>query len=316
MGTARNRPRRRLANVFAIFALLFGVSLGSLAAGQTPPKVEVKTLSLGIVSETHQKDIEEHFRDFVRYVARTLSAASAVEGRVVVAGTSFELVKLLEQKKVDFYMESPYATYVINNVHGAGRLLLRRWKEGMAEYQSLIFTKSHSEINRLEDLRGKIIAFEDPGSSSGYYLPKSFLLRKGFKLADKSRFDPYGSPTEVGYLFAYSQKKLVDLVLTKQVAAGAFSDADYAALDQKRRSDIAVLAQTDKLPRHLLSVRKDLAPALAGRLEETLLAMHEDAEGRRILQKTDGTTKFDTLPGGEAGMRRKLLEGFESAEKK
>ena len=310
------RQRRRLSVILAIGALLFGVILGSKASGQTPDRVEAKTISLGIVSEINQKEIEEHFRDFVRYVARKLSPASDIEGKVVVAPTLLRLAKLLEQKKVDFYMESPYPTYVINNVHGAAKLLLRRWKGGMVEYQSLIFTKRNSEIKRLEDLRGKIIVFEDPGSSSGHFLPKFFLARKGFKLSEKSRLGPNVSPSEVGYIFAYSQERLVDLVLTKQAAAGAFSNDDYAALDEKRRSDITVLAHTEMLPRHLLSIRRDLAPALARRLEEILLSMHEDDEGRRILQKADGTTKFDMLPGGETVVRRRLLETFYSVEKK
>jgi hypothetical protein len=44
--------------------------------------------------------------------------------------------------------------------------------------------------------------------------------------------------------------------------------------------------------------------------------MHEDDEGRRILQQADGTTKFDMLPGGEEGMRRRLLESFYTPERK
>ena len=112
-------------------------------------------------------------------------------------------------------MESPYPTYLINNVYGAGKLLLRRWKGGMAEYHALIFTKRNSETKRLEDLRGKIIAFEDPGSTSGHFLPKFFLSRRGFKLSEKTRIEPNVSPGEVGYIFVYSQDKLVDLVLIK-----------------------------------------------------------------------------------------------------
>lgn len=315
MKRQRHRPSTLIA-IIAIAALLFGVILGSNAAGQTRDGVGDKTISLGIASDINQKEIEGHFRDFVRYVARKLFSKSDIEGKIVVAPTMFELAKLLEQKQVDFYMESPYPTYVINNVHGAAKLLLRRWKGGMAEYQSLIFTKRNSEIKRLEDLRGKIVAFEDPGSTSGHFLPKFFLSRNGFKLSEKSRLEPNVSPGEVGYIFAYSQAKLVDLVLTKQAAAGAFSNDDYAALDEKKRSDITVLAQTERLPRHLLSVRRDLTPALAERLAEILLSMHEDEEGRRILQKADGTTKFDMLPGGETRVRRQLLETFYSAEKR
>jgi phosphonate transport system substrate-binding protein len=310
------RQRRQIFIILAIFALLFGIILGSNAAAQTPDRIDAKTISLGIVSEIHQKEIEVHFRDFVRYVARKLSPAPDVESKVVVAPTLPDLAKLLEQKKVDFYLESPYPTYVINNVHGAGKLLLRRWKSGMAEYRSLIFTKRNSGINRLQDIRGKIIAFEDPESTSGYFLPKLFLQRNGFKLSEKPRADANISPTEVGYVFAKSQDALLGMVLTKQVAAATFSDDDYKQLDEKTRSEIDVLAQTELLPRHLVSVRRDLAPALAGRLEEILLKMHEADEGRGILQRTDNTTKFDVLPGGEAAMRRRLLETFYSTEKK
>jgi phosphonate transport system substrate-binding protein len=310
------KARWRLSIAFAFGVFLVDVILGSSAAGQTPEAARVKKISLGIISQTHQKEIEEHFRDFVHYVARNLSSASDVEGRVVVAPTPIDLVKLLEQTEVDFYMESAYSTYIINDVHGAAKLLLRRWQRGKAEYQTLIFTERNSGLTRLEDLRGKTLAFEDPESTSGHFLPKFFLLRKGFKLSEKAGPERNVSPEEVGYIFAYSQTKLVDLVLSRQVAAGAFSDDDHAKLDEKKRSDIAILAETERLPRHLVSIRKDMAPALAARIEKILLSMPEDERARRILQKTGDTTKFDPLPEGEAGMRRRLLETFYSPGKK
>jgi phosphonate transport system substrate-binding protein len=296
--------------------LLFDIILGSHVVGQTPRGVEAKAITLGIVWEANPKEIEERFRDFVRYVARKLSSASEIEGRIVVAPTQSRLASLLTERKADFYMESPYPTYLINNVYGAGKLLLRRWKGGMAEYRALIFTRKDGETRRLEDLRGKIIAFEDPGSTSGHFLPKFLLSRLGFKLVEKSRIEPNVSADEVGYFFAYSQDKLVDLVLTKQVAAGAFSNDDYATLGKRKKSDIRILAETDSLPRHLVSVRKDLDPALVNRLKKILLSMHQDPQGRRILQKTDGTTKFDEFPGGEAAMRQRLLDTFYAPETK
>ena len=298
-------------SIVAIAVFFFGI-LGSNAAGQTPYRVQTKTISLGIVSEVNQKAIEGYYRDFVGYVARKLSS----EGNIVIASTPPELAKLLEQQKVDFYMESAYSTYIINDVEGAGKLLLRRWQRGKPEYQSLIFTKRNSGVNRLDDLRGKIIVFENPKSTSGYFLPKFFLQRNGFKLSEKSRLDAAATPAEIGYIFALSQEKLVNLVLTNQAAGGAFSDDDYAKLDDKTKAEIGVLAQTERLPRYLVSIRKDLAPALADRLKAILIAMSEDDEGRRILQKTGETTKFDMLPEGEEGMRRRLLDTFLSPARK
>jgi phosphonate transport system substrate-binding protein len=307
------RPARQLSALPAIAAFVYGLLAANTAGAAETAKAQ--TLSLGIVSEINRGQITDHFSDFVRYVAGRLYAASVMEGKVVVAPTPFELAKLIEQRQVDFYMESPYPTYLINNVHGVAKLLLRRWKGGMAEYRSLIFTKRNGEINRLEDLRGKVFAFEDPASTSGYFLPHAYLTRKGFKFTDKNRFDPYAAPTDIRYLFANSQEELVDWVLGKKAEAGAFSDDDYARLGKKERSDLAILAQTEPLPRHLLSVRKDFSLALADRLKQILLAMHENDQGRRILKRTDDTAKFDLLPEGDAGLRRTLTEIFDASQK-
>ncbi|HXV79505.1 MAG TPA: phosphate/phosphite/phosphonate ABC transporter substrate-binding protein [Candidatus Binatia bacterium] len=306
----RSRTLRRLV-LPAIGALLCGF-LTANAWAQARDNAKGQTLTLGIVAEFNRSLIADHFADFVRYLAEKLGSGSGVEGKVVIASTPFQLARLIDQNRVDFYVESPYPTHHINNVQGVGKLLLRRWKGGLAEYQSLIFSKRNGEINRLEDLKGKVFVFEDPESTSGHFLPKHFLTRRGFKFTDKSRYDPFALPTDVGYLFAGSQKKVVDWVLSHKAAAGAFSDDDYARLAEKTRSDIVILAETERLPRHLLSVRKDFAPALTHHLEQILLSMHENDMGRRILKKTDDTTKFDRLPGGDAGLRRRLTEIFKS----
>src|SRR4029453_7648797 len=123
-----------------------------------------------------------------------------------------------------------------------------------------IFSKKDSETSRLEQLRGTMIAFEDPGSTSGYFLPKVLLLKKGFTLMEKPGLDAKVSPKEIGYVFASSNVNVVNLVLSDGVAAGAFRNADYGVLDEKRRANVTILAQTDLFPRHLVSVRKDLDP--------------------------------------------------------
>ena len=309
MKTAMKKKLQRGALTIAVAALLFAVTPGAKSRAQTAGTARAQTISLGIVSQRPQAEIERQFRDFARYVGRKLSAASAVEGRVVAASTVWQLAKLLEENKVDFYMDSPYPSYLINR-QGAAIVLLRRWKGGAAEYRGILFAKKDGGATRLEELRGKIIAFEDPGSTSGYFLPKIFLVTKGFKLAEKSAPEATVAPTELGYIFTYSAGKIVDLVLSKKVAAGAFSNEDYDRLDAKSKADAAILGETENFPRHFLSIRKELDPALANRLEEILLLMHQDDEGRKILQKIDNTTKFDVLPGGEDAVRRKLADVF------
>jgi phosphonate transport system substrate-binding protein len=228
---------------------------------------------------------------------------------VVVAPTAAQMMKLLEEKRVDFYMESAYPTYLINRL-GAAKLLLRRWKGGIAEYHSVIFAAKASGINRFEDLFGKMMAFEDPGSTSGYFLPKLFLFKKGFAVTEKANLLAKISTNEIGYVFGHTANNVVNLVLQKKAAAGAISNDDYAGLEEKDRESIAILGQTESMPRHLVSVRKDLPDPVVKRLKEILLNMHQDEEARQILQQTDSTTKFDALPGGEEMVRRKLVEVY------
>jgi len=297
--------------IFDLIVLLVLLALSQNISAQ-PRSDEMKSIRLGLISDNDPSAVQEHFREFVRFVARRLSDRLENDARVLIAPTIFDMAKLLEQQRVDFYMESPYATYLINYVHGVGKTLLRRWKGGQAEYQGLIIIKRDSGIKQLSDLRGKSIVFEDPGSTSGYLLPKIFLSRKGFKLVEKRDYDPFASPDEIVYFFARSQRRLLQSLLTGQAAAAAMSDEDYAGLDKNERAEIAVLDQTEKLARHLVSVRSDFPPPWINNLEKVLLSMHEDEDGRRVLSRIDQTTKFDRIPGGEDALRKKLLEVFAS----
>jgi phosphonate transport system substrate-binding protein len=283
------------------------LTAGLRAEAQTKPETSIKTLTLGAVFQDPREPVEEHFRPLANYVARKLSPSGETKGTVVVAPSAAQMMKLLEEKRVDFYMESPYPTYLINHL-GAATLLLRRWKGGMAEYRSLIFTGKESGIARLEDLRGKFIAFEDPGSTSGYFLPKLFLLKKGFSVVEKPSLGAKVGAGEIGYIFTGTGKNVVNLVLQKNVAAGAFSNDDHASLDERSKAAIAILGESELMPRHLVSVRKDLPEPVKKRLKEILLSMHRDDEGQKILSQTGNTTKFDALPGGEELVRRKLVE--------
>jgi phosphonate transport system substrate-binding protein len=293
--------RRRILFTLGLCAFLILVNPRANAAERSPAKV--KTISLGFVSQRTQAEVEPQFREFVDYVARKLS----MEGKVVITTSPLQLAKLLEEKKVDFYTDSPYPTYVINT-QGAARLLLRRWRGGMAEYHSMLFAKRDGGAAGLENLRGKIFAFEDPGSTSGYFLAKVFLLKKGFRLTEKPALEAKIGPKEIGYIFTHSTNKSIELVLAGKAAAGAFSNDDYGRLDDKGKAALSVLAETETFPRNLVSIRKDLDNATTQRLKEVLLGMHEDPEGRKILERFDGTAKFDPLPGGEEAVRRKLVE--------
>ena len=105
------------------------LTAGLKAKAQSKPETSIKSLTLGAVFQEPREPVEEHFRPLINYVARKLSPSGETKGAVVVAPSATQLMKLLEEKRVDFYIESPYPTYLINRSGGA-TLLLRRWKGG------------------------------------------------------------------------------------------------------------------------------------------------------------------------------------------
>jgi phosphate/phosphite/phosphonate ABC transporter binding protein len=290
--------------------MIIPVAAALFASIECSAQTEIKNskpLVLGVIFQGVPQPVEAHFRPLIEYVAHKFSSKTETKGITVVAPSAGQMIKLLEEKRVDFYMESPYPTYLINRL-GAARLLLRSWKGGLAEYRSLIFTSKQTGIRKPEELRGKIIAFEDPGSTSGYFLPKLFLFKKGFSLSEQASLENKISAREIGYIFAGTSDDIVNLVLQQKVTAGAISTDDYAGLETTKKPLISILAETESVPRYLVSVRKDLPESIIKPLKSILLAMDQDQEGQQILKQTDNTTKFDFLPGGEEMVRRKLVE--------
>ena len=291
--------------IVAIVFVALGLASTLRAEAQTDSKL--KSLTLGLVFHGPPEPVVKRFRPFVEYLGRKVVPGRKAKSVVTVAPTVAQLTKLLEQKRVDFYLESPYPTYLINRSSHA-TILLRRWKGGVSDYRSLIVTNKASRIARLEDLRGKIVAFEDAGSTSGYFLPKLLLFKRGFSVVEKAALEVKVPEAEIGYIFAATEKNIVNLIVQEKVAAGAISSDDYDGLDEKTKASLSILAESESLPRHLLSVHRKLSKPVVMSLKETLLGMHRDSEGLRILGQTDDTTKFDTLPGGEVTFRRTVME--------
>lgn len=273
------------------------------------PPLHAKTdrLTLGVVSAKPEKKTAEH-QNFVDYLTRHLFGRPELKGKVIVVPTALQLAQLLVEAKIDFFMESPYPTHVVT-LRAGSRPILRRWKHGTSEYRSVIFTRKDSAIQQLNELLGKTIVFEDADSTSGYFLPKSLLARHGFTLREKSSLNDSVAAKEIGFVFAGGvEKNIRDWVLSKKAAAGAFSNEDLDRSDSRERAKLQVLAETDALPRHLVSVRRELPRDLEYRLQHILLGMHAKPEGLRILKKTDNTTKFDLFNGSESELKVKLME--------
>lgn len=69
--------------------------------------------------------------------------------------------------------------------------------EGKPEYQSVLFTLPKSDINSVEDIRGKSFAFGSYNSTQGHIIPRIILRNKKITLKDLKTYDWMASHKEV-----------------------------------------------------------------------------------------------------------------------
>ena len=269
-----------LTNNLFVAALLF---LPQLACAGS---FKLGSISTSTVVETRK------FWPLASYLERQLQSQGIVEVKVVVAESIPAMSSLLQTRQVDLYIDSFFPALAVSRLSGS-KLLLRRWKMGKGEYQSVIFTRKDSGIARLEDLMGKVIAFEAPFASSSYFFPKMVLLEKGLRLTLKRQgIDPVKSD-EVGYIFSYSDSQTIFMVLNGAVAAGATDDQKYLTL--AKNLDFKIIHETVSFPRQIVSHRADLPAKLVTRVKEVLLNMHQTEEGRQVLRDFESTAKFEEI---------------------
>jgi len=251
-------------------------------------------LTIGTVGTEPASEIKK-FHPFTSYLAKQLQGEGITEGRVVVARNISEMAAFVKEGKADLYIDSAFPTMAVSRLSGI-KLLLRRWKKELAEYHSVIFAKQSSSISELGDLKGKMISFEEPFSSSGYLLPKLVMVQKGLKLAAKNNPTDAVRADEVGYVFGKDDENTMVWVQRGMVAAGATDHQSFVKEARGNINNLSVVHKTFALPRQLVSYRADLVPRLVAKIKDVLIQMNQSEEGKKILLNFERTSKFDEIP--------------------
>ena len=277
--------------VSGLILLYCFLSVNPLYCQETSPK---KVLTIGRATNdviSQQKRLEP----IITYLSANLKDIGIERGEVVLAGDNkvSSLIRLVKEGKIDIILESPLIATLLK-VEANAAPILTVWREGIGEYNSLIFVKKDSGINKAEDLRGKLIAFKDPGSNSGYFLPQIGLKAKGLELIELSSFNSIVPNNKVGYVFAGSELNISSWVFYKKAAAGALSNLAWISpkdVPESYKKEFKIIYESQKMPEFIVLVRKGLDKRLVERLKEELLRMDKGKKGKEAI-KPYGFNKF------------------------
>ncbi|NNG03642.1 MAG: phosphate/phosphite/phosphonate ABC transporter substrate-binding protein [Inquilinus sp.] len=233
------------------------------------------------------------------YLSVELAGRGVAGIDVVMVETEEEMRELFRTGQVDFISETAFQALELTE-DGVAEMLMREWKSGVPIYNTLIFTHRDSGIRTLRDLRGRRMVFEDPGSTSGYLVPRAAMARQGLNVTELS--GPQARPAEgtVGFQFADDEVNVVGRVHRGISDAGAISNLDWSDDDEVtpgQRADLVVVHETDPIIRSIVVVRSNLDPVLKERLATALERMHESEAGRATLDEYWKVARFDRIEG-------------------
>ena len=219
-----------------------------------------------------EKEMEKKIRYFI-----TLSYSSAVEA--------------LNAGKADISFMSPLP-YVLANAQTGAEAILGEIYNGKDYYHSKIFVRKDSGIKTLADLKGKTIAYVDPISSSGFMYPHDVFIRAG--LAKGGLNKPEGEFFRRVY-FAGGDEQAIRSVFGGFVNAAGVGEFAINLLRVEERGAMAVIGQSQRIPSHVVVVRRDLNRKLRDRFIRAMLKLN-NPENRlivRALYGTDGYVKVN-----------------------
>ena len=258
--------------------------------------VGAKPFVIGKVTDNPNKHYS-YLKPMANYLAKGLTEFGYTEGKVLMAKNDRQMVRYLKKKKIDLVTETIFSSVLYKDKANT-ELLVKKWKKGQRDYKSLIFVRKDSGINSLADFKGKTVAFEDPGSTSAFYIPASIMLKHGLTLEklESIRDQPEGDA--VGYVFSKEEINTSTWVHKKLVHIGALNDHDWNKSDhlpENFRDDFKIIATSRRFPRAIESIRSGMSIALKDKIKSLLLNIHDSPHADFILERYQKTSRFEEL---------------------
>lgn len=288
--------------LIALLLAVIGCSAEAAPAlAPTAAPAATQEIVLGKISDDPAEEISD-WQPLADYLAANLSQFGIGAGKVKVAPDVETMAGWLATGQVDLFFDNPYSALTVSD-QSRGQILVRRVKTDAEEKHAVIFTTAESGITSLDQLRGRLIAIEEPESASGFMLPVAYLVEAGLKPAHKTSLDAAVAADEVGYLFSLDDNNTALWVLSGKVAAGSVDNETFAEVKETNPTGLIILAETEPITRDQLGVISSKTDSTVTEAAKTLLLnLAGHAEAQAILP--DETARFEAAYAEDVHLAR------------
>lgn len=168
------------------------------------------------------------------------------------------------------------ATYVDLEDLNKVELFVIPISKGLKTYSSLIISQKDKKYTSLFDFKDKTFAMSDPDSNSGSLLPFYKILKEGYH---KDSFFKK-------VIYTYDHGESIEAVLNGFVDGASVDSMVYFAYINKHpnsKNNLKIVKDFNNYPIPPFIIRNTLDIKIKEKLLNTLLSMHKDTEGKKIL---------------------------------
>lgn len=256
-------------------ALTAGCKKAESPAPAAVKSADEKTLIIGLIPERNIFEQMEQYEPFAEYISR--KTGTKVKLKVLTRYGS--IVDNFVSQKLDGAFFGSFTYTLAHAKLGVEPIARPEDLQGGSTYYGLIFVRKDSGIRNATDMKGKTFAFVDKATTAGYLLPLAYFKDNGIR--------DYSTFLKEAY-FAGTHEDAIFDVLNKKADIGAAKNTVYyemAKTNGRIEEELTVLTRSPDVPQNSLAVRNDLDGPIKKMLEETLLNMHNDEDGRNVLKK-------------------------------
>ncbi len=201
--------------------------------------------------------------------------------KVAVPTSYASVIEAIGTKETDIAWLATFAYILANEKFGA-EVELTTVRNGLENYKGQFVALAESGIEDINDIEGKIIAYTDAASTSGYIYPSALLSKKGIKPArslfagghPQAILSVYQGTADVGCTFWSPPDENGDIRDARRAVIDTYPD-----IVEK----IVIIGYTEWIPNDTVTFRKGFPVDMKTKIVDTLVEFANTEEGHQIL---------------------------------
>jgi phosphonate transport system substrate-binding protein len=168
---------RWIVTAAAALALVGPAAAECKSTVKAPWQAQVKEARFGLTTPETNTTARTGFSNFETYICGKLGIPAKVFNATDYNGVA----QAMDAGQIDIAMVGPsnYAQMWLQSKGGVEPILTNIEVDGSKGYFSVLYVKASSPYKTLNDLKGKIIAYADVNSTSGYLFPRHAMRERG-----------------------------------------------------------------------------------------------------------------------------------------